>query len=89
MVNALQFREQLNAKIVGEPTGANPNGYQDLGQFNLPNSKLLFTFTKRLFRLQDINSEGVQPDVLIIQKWENFKNGIDEVLNWVLKDLNN
>ena len=89
MVNALQFRELLNAKIVGEPTGANPNGYQDLGQFNLPNSKVLITFTKRLFRLQDINTEGVQPDVLINPKWKNYKNGEDEVLNWVLIDLNN
>ena len=40
MVNALQYRELLNAKIIGEPTGANPNGYQDLGQFNLPNSNV-------------------------------------------------
>lgn len=89
MVNAVQFRQLLNAKVVGEPTGANPNGYQDLGQFNLPNSKLLITYTKRLFRLQNTNTKGVQPDVLITPKWEQYNNGVDEVLNWVLKDLNN
>lgn len=87
MVNALQFREQLNAKIIGEPTGANPNGYQDLGQFNLPNSNVLITYTKRLFRLQDVNTEGVQPDVLIIPKWDKYEKGIDEVLEWVIKDI--
>ncbi len=89
MVNAVQFRQLLNAKVVGEPTGANPNGYQDLGQFNLPNSKLLITYTKRLFRLQNTNTKGVQPDILITPKWEHYNNGVDEVLNWVLKDLNN
>lgn len=56
MVNALQFRQLLNAKIVGEPTGANPNGYQDLGQLNLPNSNVVITYTKRLFRMQDANT---------------------------------
>jgi len=87
MVNALQFRELLNAKIVGEPTGANPNGYQDLGQFNLPNSKVIITYTKRLFRLQEVNTEGVQPDILIIPKWEKYEKGVDEVLEWVIKDI--
>ena len=87
MVNALQFRELLNAKIVGEPTGANPNGYQDLGQFNLPNSNVVITYTKRLFRLQDVNTEGVQPDILVIPNWKKYEKGVDEILEWVIKDI--
>jgi hypothetical protein len=89
MVNALQFKQLLNAKVVGEPTGANPNGYQDLGQFKLPNSNLLITYTKRLFRLQDIDTKGLQPDMLITPKWDNYKKGVDEVLDWVLNDIKN
>ena len=89
MVNAVQFKQQLNAKVIGEPTGANPNGYQDLGQFNLPNSNLLITYTKRLFRLQDKNTMGLQPDVLIEPNWYNYKMGVDEVLNWTLNDIRN
>ena len=87
MVNAVQFKQLLNARIIGEPTGANPNGYQDLGQFKLPNSNLLITYTKRLFRLQDESTLGLQPDVMFAPKWINYKNGVDEVLNWVLKDI--
>lgn len=87
MVNAVQLRQLLNAKVVGEPTGANPNGYQDMAQFNLPNSKLLITCSKRLFRIQDENTNGVQPDILIVPKWENYKKGHDEVLEWVLSDV--
>lgn len=87
MINALQFRQLLNAKIVGEPTGANPNGYQDLGQFSLPNSNVVITYTKRLFYLQNLNTEGVQPDFLILPKWEKHEKGIDEVLEWVIKDI--
>ena len=36
--NAAQYRQILNARIVGEPTGGNPVGYQDMGSFILPNS---------------------------------------------------
>ena len=89
MVNALQFKQLLNAKVIGEPTGANPNGYQDLGQFKLPNSDLLITYTKRLFRLQDLETKGLQPDILIRPKWDNYKKGVDEVLYWVLNDIKN
>jgi len=87
MVNALQFKQLLNATLVGEPSGANPNGYQDLGQFQLPNSKVLITYTKRLFRLQEKDSEGIQPDVLIPSTRKAYNNGFDEVLSWVLHDL--
>lgn len=87
MVNALQFKQLLNATLVGEPSGANPNGYQDLGQFQLPNSKVLITYTKRLFRLQEKDSEGIQPDVLISSTRKAYNNGFDEVLSWVLHDL--
>jgi len=88
MVNAAQFKQLLNARTVGEPTGANPVGYQDLGQFNLPRSNLLITYSKRIFRLQDTQTSGLQPDVLITPKVENYMNGMDEVLEWVLRDLN-
>lgn len=87
MVNALQYKQLLHAKIVGEPSGANPNGYQDLGEFTLPNSKVLITYTKRLFQLQESHTEGIQPDVLIAPNWDTYKMGFDEVLNWVLEDL--
>ena len=55
----------------------------------MPNSKLLITYTKRLFRLQDIKTNGLQPDVLIKPRWKNYKNGVDEVLDWVLNDIEN
>lgn len=87
-INATQFRQLLNAKIVGEPTGGNPNGYQDMGQFTLPNSNVLVTYSKRNFKLQEKDTPGLQPDILISPKWEKYKNGLDEVLQWVLNDIN-
>jgi hypothetical protein len=87
--NASQFRQILNAKIIGEPTGSNPTGYQDMGQFTLPNSGMIVTYSKRLFRFQDNITQGVQPDVLIAYDWESYSKGIDNMMVWVINDMRN
>lgn len=85
--NASQFRQILNAKIVGEPTGSNPTGYQDMGQFTLPNSGMIVTYSKRLFRFQAKITKGVQPDVLIEYNWKSYSKGIDNIIEWIINDI--
>ncbi len=87
--NASQFRQILNAKIIGEPTGSNPTGYQDMGQFTLPNSGIIVTYSKRLFRFQDRVTQGVQPDVLIEYSWKSYSEGIDNMMDWIINDIRN
>jgi len=87
MSNAAQYRQILNARLVGEPTGGNPVGYQDMDQFSLPNSGWTITYSKRNYRFQDAFSEGVQPDVLIEADWENYDRGIDKPLAWIMEDI--
>ncbi|MEL6275881.1 MAG: S41 family peptidase, partial [Bacteroidota bacterium] len=85
--NATQFKQILNAKVVGEPTGSNPSGYQDMGQFELPNSKLTITYSKRLFRIQEKLGAALEPDVIIHYNWEEYLRGNDNMLEWILNDL--
>ena len=85
--NASQFRQILNARIIGEPSGSNPTGYQDMGQFTLPNSGIIVTFSKRLFRFQDKITQGIQPDVLIEYDWKSYSKGIDNMMEWVINDI--
>lgn len=85
--NTALFRELLNAKIVGEATGSNPTGYQDMDTFELPNSKLVICYSKRLFRIQETVSSGVQPDVPLKYEWESFSRGNDNMLEWVIRDM--
>lgn len=86
-INATQYKEILNGLVVGLPTGSNPNGYQDLGSFNLPNSNLTITYSKRLFRIQEKANQPLSPDVLIDYKWDDFKNGFDTMLEWIINDI--
>lgn len=85
--NTALFRELLNARIVGEPTGSNPTGYQDMDTFELPHSKLVICYSKRIFRIQETITEGVQPDVFIQYNWNSFSNGKDNILDWVISDI--
>ena len=85
--DAALLRQLLNAKVVGMPTGSNPAGYQDLGEFELPNSKLVVTYSKRHFRLQPEENVAMQPDVLIPHEWDAYRNGRDVMLEWILDDL--
>lgn len=89
MSNSVQYRQILNARLVGEPTGANPVGYQDAGTFQLPHSRWTVMYSKRLYRFQKEDSEGVQPDVFITPDWEQYRQGKDNQLQWVLSTIKN
>ena len=87
MSNTAHFKELLNAKIIGEPTGANPNNYQDAEMFQLKNSKLRVQFSKRYYRFQDTISNGIIPDVHIKPNWKTLNNKIDANIKWILDDI--
>jgi hypothetical protein len=74
---------------VGEPTGGNPVGYQDMDSFTLPNSGWRITYSKRNYRFQDAFSPGIQPDTPVEGDWESYRNGTDKPLVWVMQDIAN
>ena len=84
MSNAAQYKQMLNARLIGEPTGADPLGYQELGIIKLPNSKRNVYHSKRIFRFQDKNTEGIQPDIFIAPSWQHEIAGRDPVIEWLL-----
>lgn len=88
MSNASQFAQLLNATLVGQPTGSKPNGYQDMWQFTLPNSGLIVTYSKRMYRFKDNEMDAVFPDVAIELTAQDYMRANDKSLNWVIKDIN-
>lgn len=85
--NAALFKQLLNAKIVGQPTGSNPNGYQDMDSFTLPHSNLVITYSKRLFRLSNRENTALQPDLIINQTRDDLYKNVDSVLNELIRRL--
>lgn len=85
--NAALFNQLLHATLVGQPTGSNPNGYQDMDSVTLPHSNLVLTYSKRLFTLSNQPNTALQPDIPVYQKHSDFVNNIDTVLHVLTQRL--
>lgn len=81
---AVDFRNQTNAILVGEPTGNKPNHYGNLANMTLPNSGLVCWYSTRYFNLAPGDPAAVFPDVLIELKPADFFSREDPVMNYLL-----
>ncbi|HEY1804893.1 MAG TPA: hypothetical protein VGG45_10455 [Terracidiphilus sp.] len=85
MTNVTDFRRETQAILVGEPTGARPNGYMENYLFTLPLSKLRGSCAMLKYRFQpDANTDTVFPDKRIDPDWRLFSEGQDAALRWIL-----
>ena len=84
MVNAIDFRKETNAILVGEPIGERPNSYSENDEMTLQNSKLVVSYSTRYYKFVDQDVAAVLPDVHIEQTWADFRTGRDGVIDWVL-----
>lgn len=85
MSNAAQFRQMTKALLVGESIGERPNSYQEPRQFTLPNSQLIVRYSTRFYKFAEGSDNVIVPDKQIETSWDDYKNGRDPVLEWVLK----
>jgi hypothetical protein len=85
MVNVTDFRRETEAILVGEPTGARPNGYQENYWFTLPYSKLRVSCAMLKYAFQPgSETNAVFPDRRIDPNWQMFNVGKDAVLQWIM-----
>lgn len=85
MTNVTDFRRETEAIIVGEPTGARPNGYQENYWFTLPFSHIRVSCATLKYRFQPFyNRASVFPDQRIDPDWNMFRAGGDAAINWIL-----
>lgn len=84
MVNAIDFRRETEAILVGEPIGARPYGYQENGWFTLPGSGLQVSAATRLYRFGPEDADSFHPDQPINTSHADFVAGRDPVLEWAL-----
>lgn len=84
MTNVADLRNDLNAILVGEPTGARPNGYQENRSFSLPNSHLSVCYSTELYNFSTADTAGIIPDRLIVPSWRSCREGRDDPLEWAL-----
>jgi len=84
MTNAIDFRKETNAILVGEPAGERPNSYQENDEMKLPNSRLTVSYSTPYYKFLDEDVPAVMPDKRIDPNWTDYKAGRDPVLDWIL-----
>ncbi|HLM60353.1 MAG TPA: hypothetical protein VK308_06100, partial [Pyrinomonadaceae bacterium] len=82
MVSAIDMRKEMNAVLVGEPSGSKPNSYSENDEFTLPNSRLEVSYSTRYYKLQEENTPSLMPDKLIEPDWNLYTAGRDAVMEW-------
>ena len=87
MSNTVQFKQILNARIFGMPTGGDPNQFSESYRFILPNSKRKLSVSKRYYPFLFEETDAVYPDVLIETSWLDYQQGNDSVLSAVLAEI--
>ena len=85
MVTATDFRRETEAVLVGEPTGARPVGYQELGTFDLPRSGLHAHCATRRYRFSDTDLPAILPDHRVDPDVSSDSAGRDPALDWCLE----
>lgn len=86
MTNAMDFRRETDATLIGEPTGARPKGYQENYWLTLPNSGLHVSLASRYYKFQDLDTPAVMPEHLVEIFWTDYKAGRDSVVAWILSN---
>lgn len=87
-VNALDLRNEANAILIGSPTGIRPNHYGEHGEFRLPNSGFLISYSTQYHRFGADADSAVVPDRQIEPTWVEFRAGRDPVMEWILSESN-
>ena len=83
--NAIEMRHQLNATLVGEPTGEKLNSYGEVRQMKLPNSGLRIQYSTEFYRMQkDSDADALYPDISAPLALADFLAGRDPALDAAL-----
>ncbi len=84
-LNALRLKRDTRAILIGEPTGQKPNAFGEVKNFTLPHSKIVVNYSTKYFQTMPGDPPSLEPDQLIERSSEDFLNGRDPVLDWVLR----
>jgi hypothetical protein len=78
--NAQELHKDLSAILVGEPTGGALDGYGEVSNFTLPNSKLVIRFTTKRWGVKGGAHTTLIPDLPVAFKLADFIAGHDPAL---------
>ena len=85
ILNALDFKRLLGACWVGEETSGKPNHLGEVRSFTLPASGLQVQYSTKYFKNVDEEVDTLVPDVHIPMTFDDYRQGVDPVYEWIKK----
>ena len=86
LMNAVQCKQRFDCKLVGTPTGGSVNHYGEMESFELPLSNSTVFYSTQHFVMDPKQGiESLKPDLYIPNTVSDLLNGIDTVVEAVLK----
>lgn len=82
---AVDFRHELHATLVGEPTGEKLNGYGEIKVLTLPGSGLKMQYSTKFFHLGKDDEDALEPDFKASMSLSDALAGRDPVLEAALR----
>lgn len=87
IINAVQTKDELGSTLVGSATGGNVNGYGEVKTFELKNHPFIVTYSTKYFELiKGYDKDSLYPDVEVEQSLEDYLDGKDTEVEWILKN---
>ena len=77
------FATIAGATLIGEPSGTKPNHFDIVRQFRLPHSQVVVQYSSQYRPVQKGISQVLIPKVLIPVNFEQYRKGLDPVLDFV------
>lgn len=85
VLNILDLAHELPIITVGESTGGSINHFGEMKTFKLPDCGLNVSYSTKHF-VRKVTMDGpIIPDIFIEETFFNYTNGIDSVLNYIVR----
>ncbi|WP_458785318.1 S41 family peptidase [Vallitalea sediminicola] len=84
VINALTFKNNTNAIILGEPTGGKPNHFGEILYLNLSNNNIMISYSTKYITTSKEDIDSLIPDIIVQPSADDYFNGIDSVMERIL-----
>ena len=79
----MDLKERFPVTLLGEATGGSPNSYTEIQTFEMPHSKIPFSYSVKYFQGTDDGAQTINPDISFSPSIEDFKMNRDIVLLYI------
>ncbi len=84
VLNAIDFKRNTHAILIGEPTSGNLASYGDIKSFDLPHTRITVYYSTKYFRLDGDNQGSLMPDITAARTFSDYMNSIDPAFETAL-----